>query len=98
MMEDRMKLGREKGYYGIWTEIESSKPKKPETVYKYERVFDWDYEDAPRFEDTPEVASRKAANRKAKYFYVEDALYKMVHPDGELFFWMNGVDPLKTVA
>lgn len=31
---------------------------------------------------------------KKKYFIDGDKLYKLVNPDGELFDWMDGNDPL----
>ena len=91
-------LGIVRGYGGIWHEIDYSEEqlaeeaKKPKKVYKYERVLDYDVEDKVLKDGIFFVPSDEA---KKKYFIDGDALYKLVNPDGELFDWMKGKDPLK---
>lgn len=97
----RAEIGISLGYGGIWNEIGYSeeylkeKVKQPKKVMKYERVLDWDYEDAPLYGDSKEVAQEKWLRRKTKYFIDGDAIYKLVHEDGELYSWMNGRDPIE---
>lgn len=83
------------GYGGIWYNVENSVWNKPipKRNWKYEMVFDYDEED--------KVWDSKAMwffpdkeKTKSKYFIDGDKLYKLVNPDGELFSWMDGNDPL----
>ena len=86
------------GYGGIWNEIDypedykAKKAAEPKKVFKYEAVFDYDVEDMG-LNDKLQWLPRKEA--KKKYFVHGDTLYKLVNPEGELFSWMNGVDPIK---
>lgn len=82
--------GISNGYGGIWLNIPSENP-TPKRNYKYERVLDWDSEDLVLKNGIFLVPSEEA---KKKYFTHSDRLYKLVNPDGELFDWMNGIDPL----
>ena len=88
--------GISRGYGGIWNEIDYSeedkakKAAKPKKVYKYEAVFERDAEDMTL--DGIFYVPRKES--KKKYFVHGDTLYKLVNPEGELFSWMNGVDPM----
>ena len=91
---DVKEMGKQRGYWGIWNDIGGLNKPTKEKVFKYERVFGWG-EDEPYCYDSLEVKEKKAKNRKANYFIHGGALYKLVHEDGELFSWMNGVDPLK---
>ena len=86
------------GYGGIWNEIDypedykAKKAAEPKKVFKYEAVFDYDVEDMG-LNDKLQWLPREEA--KKKYFVHGDTLYKLVNPEGELFSWMNGVDPIK---
>ena len=86
------------GYGGIWHEIDypedykAKKAAEPKKVYKYAAVFDYDVEDMALKDGIFWLPSDEA---KKKYFRTKGGtLYKLVNPDGELFDWMKGVDPI----
>lgn len=79
------------GYGGIWHNIEPLPVKKH--TWKYEMVFDYDEEDKVWDSKAMWFFPDKEKTKK-KYFIDGDKLYKLVNPDGELFDWMDGNDPL----
>ena len=79
------------GYGGIWHNIEPLPVKKHK--WKYERVFEHDAEDKV-WDDEAMWYFPDKEKTKGKYFFDGDKLYKLVNPDGELFDWMHGNDPL----